>query len=156
ERLRELFAPTDVDFGAWYLPIVRRGAFMLTNNHPRLDAIVQIARIVATRLGADPALVAYDWTQAIPDGLLASGVSWPIYPGVGAHLDLAGAFSWRLVGGEVIGLERFVEASLAVYYGQDPAVVDIRHLDADPRFLAVLGDRRTSVNASATTSTEAR
>lgn len=140
--LREIFELTDLDFASWYLPVVRRGAFMLTNNHPRLDALVQMARLVAVELGAAEDLAAYDWTQALPDGLLASGVSWPIYPGVGDHLDLPGAYAWRLVGGEVIGLERFVEASLAAYDEIDSSTLNMTHLHADPRFLAVLGDGR--------------
>lgn len=146
EHLRGIFEPTDVDFASWYLSVVRRGAFMLTNNHPRLDAILELARSIAGRLGADADRVAYDWTQVVPDGLLASGVSWPVYPGVGDTLDLPGTFAWRMVDGEIIGLERFVDASLATYAALDPSTVDLRHLDADPRFLAVLGDRRPAAD----------
>ncbi|MEO6988248.1 MAG: WcbI family polysaccharide biosynthesis putative acetyltransferase [Aquihabitans sp.] len=138
-QLRTRFEPTDIDFASWYLPIVRRGAFMLTNNHPRFDALVQMARPIATRLGADPALVAYPWEHVLPDGLMATSVVWPIYPGVGPSLDLPGAYVWRLASGELIGLERFVSASLATYYELDPSTIDIDHLDADPRFAAVLG-----------------
>lgn len=137
--LRSLFEPTDLDFASWYLPLVPQGAFMLTNNHPRLDALVQLARPIAERLGADPALVAYRWEQVLVDGLLATSVVWPIYPGVGPSMDLPGGYVWRLGTGEVIGRERFVSASLAGYYEQDPATVDVAHLDADPRFAATLG-----------------
>lgn len=147
DNLRRIFEPTDVDFAGWYLPIVKRGAFMLTNNHPRLDAILGLARAIAAKLGAAPDRLAYDWTHALPDGLLATGVSWPVYPGVGDALDLPGTLAWRMVHGEIIGLERFVEASLATYAAQDPTTVDLRHLDADPRFLAVLGDRRPGAAA---------
>jgi hypothetical protein len=140
--LRGQFDGTDVDFGAWYLRAVRHGSFMLTNNHPRLVSLVELARLVAERLGADADLVAYDWTLAIPDGLLATGVSWPIYPGVGAAIDLPGTYGWRLADGSIIGLERFVSASISTYYEADPSIVDHDHLLADPRFLAVLGDRR--------------
>ena len=137
--LRARFEPTDIDFASWYLPLARRGAFMLTNNHPRFDALVQMARPIATSLGADPALVAYPWEQVVPDGLLATSVVWPIYPGVGPSLDLPGAYVWRLATGELIGLERFVSASLAAYDGLDPSTIDVIHLDSDPRFADVLG-----------------
>ncbi len=138
-ELRGIFEPTDVDFGSWFLPLGRRGAFMLTNNHPRLDALVQMARLVAEQLGADPELVRHGWEQVLPDGLLASSVVWPLYPSVAAVLDLPGAYVWRLASGELIDLPTFVTRSLASYAAIDPADVDTDHLEVDPRFPAVLG-----------------
>jgi len=136
--LREIFEPTDIDFGRWFLPLGRRGSFMLTNNHPRVDALVELARQVAAELGADPALVAYGWEQVVPDGLLATSVVWPLYPGIADTLDLPGAYVWRLESGELIGLEAFVTRSLASYRDLDPATIDTAHIDVDPRFDAAL------------------
>lgn len=138
-ELRGIFEPTDVDFASWFLPLGRRGAFMLTNNHPRIDALVQLARLVAEQLGAAPELVRYGWEQVLPDGLLASSVVWPLYPAVADALDLPGAYVWRLASGELIDLPTFVSRSLASYSAIHPAEVDIDHLEADPRFAAVLG-----------------
>jgi hypothetical protein len=146
-ELRGIFEPTDVDFGRWFLPLGRRGAFMLTNNHPRLDALVQLARLVAEQLGADPALVAYGWEQVLPDGLLASSVVWPLYPAVADVLDLPGAFVWRLASGELIDLPTFVTRSLASYAGLDPVDLDTDHLEVDPRFPAALGTSPTPTPA---------
>lgn len=143
--LRAIFEPTDVDFAGWFLPLGRRGAFMLTNNHPRIDALVQLARLVAEQLGADPVLVRYGWEQVLPDGLLASSVVWPLYPSVADVLDLPGAYVWRLASGELIDLPTFVTRSLASYESIDPAGVDTDHLAVDPRFPATLG---TSPSAS--------
>lgn len=148
-ELRSIFEPTDVDFASWFLPLGRRGAFMLTNNHPRLDALVQLARLVAEQLGADPELVRHGWEQVLPDGLLASSVVWPLYPSVAAVLDLPGAYVWRLASGELIDLETFVSRSLASYESVDPGEVDTAHLEVDPRFAAVLGTGPAAAAASA-------
>lgn len=138
-ELRGIFEPTDLDFARWFLPLGRRGAFMLTNNHPRIDALVQLARLVAELLGGDPELVRYGWEQVLPDGLLASSVVWPLYPSVADVLDLPGAYVWRLASGELIDLPTFVSRSLASYGSVDPADVDTDHLEVDPRFPAALG-----------------
>lgn len=138
-ELRGIFEPTDVDFARWFLPLGRRGAFMLTNNHPRLDALVQLARLVAEQLDADPELVRYGWEQVLPDGLLASSVVWPLYPSVADVVDLPGAYVWRLASGELIDLPTFVTRSLASYASLDPADLDTDHLEVDPRFPAALG-----------------
>lgn len=148
-ELRGIFEPTDVDFAEWFLPLGRRGAFMLTNNHPRLDALVQLARSVAVALGADPELVRYGWEQVLPDGLLASSVVWPLYPSVADVLDLPGAYVWRLASGELIDLPTFVGRCLASYSTLDPADVDTAHLEVDPRFPAALGTSPASSPALA-------
>jgi len=153
--MRGLFEPTDVDFATWYLAVVRRGAFMLTNNHPRLDAIVELARAVARRLGADERLVAYDWTQVLPDGLLATAPVWPVYPGVAESLDLPGAFVWRLDDGNLLDLERFVDLSLTAYRAVDPDTIVRSPLDVD-RFARVLGTGAPAAGAApAATSADA-
>ncbi len=139
ETLRSIFAVTDIDFAQWLLPLHRRGAFMLTNNHPRVDALIQMSRLVAAQLGADPDVLAYDWESIVPDGLLATSMVWPVYPGIADSLDLHGAYLWRLGNGEIIGLEQFVHRSFDSYSTLDPATIDIAHIDLDPRFATTLG-----------------
>ena len=138
-NLRTVFETAEMDFASWFLPLARGSAFMLTDNHPRLDALVQMARLVALDLGADPALVRYRWEQAIADGLLATSVVWPIYPGIAEGLGLPGAYVWRAADGELMGLEPFVRRSLAAYEGIDPRSLTIARFDHDQRFAAVLG-----------------
>lgn len=139
DQLRDSVEAAETDFGAWFLPLVRGGAFMLTDNHPRLDALAQMARPVAEQLGADPALVAYRWEQVIPDGLLATSVVWPLYPGIAEALGLPGAYVWRCADGELLGLEAFVHRSLAAYADTDPQTLSIPRFDHDPRFAETLG-----------------
>ena len=134
DTLRGLFEPTDIDFREWLLPLLRDGVFMLTNNHPRLNALVQMARQIAALLGADASVLRYRWELVLPDGLLATSYVWPLYPGVGESLDLPGGYVWRLPAGELLGLAEFVERSFARYETVDPATLDLDHIDLDPRF----------------------
>lgn len=134
DTLRSIFAATDFDIADWLLPLSRRGVFMLTNNHPRIDAIIHTARLVAARLSAVPELLRYEWELVVPDGLLATSVVWPIYPGISDVLDLPGAYMWRLGSGELIGLEQFVTRSFQSYESLDLTTVDTAHIDLDPRF----------------------
>lgn len=137
---RYVFDEAGADFDAWFLPLVARGGmFMLTDNHPRIDALVQLARQVALRLGATRQRVDYRWETVIPDGLLATSTVWPIYPHLADHLDQPGAYAWRCVNGEVIGLETFVSRSLDLYRRVDPGSVTVSRFANDDRVAAALG-----------------
>ena len=114
---------------------------MLTDNHPRVDALIHLARLAAGRLGADPERVAFPWEQVVPDGLLATSEVWPVYPVVAAPLGLDGGFVWRTGSGQLLGLEEFVRRSLETYRIVDPDSLDAPELD-DPRLVAALRGRR--------------
>ncbi len=136
---RYVFDEANADFDSWFLPLAARGGmFMLTDNHPRIDALVQLARQVALRLGAPADLVAYPWETVIPDGLLATSTVWPLYPHIANHLDQPGAYVWRCVNGELIDLETFVSRSLALYRQVDPATASVSRFSNDDRIAAAL------------------
>jgi hypothetical protein len=143
---RYVFDEADCEVDAWLLPLVARGrVFMLTDNHPTIEALVQLARLVARRVGADPGLVAYPWELVIPDGLLATSTVWPVYPPVADALDHPGAFVWRCPNGELIDLENFVTRSLATYAAVDPATVTVTRFATDERIARTLGRRSGEV-----------
>jgi hypothetical protein len=139
EHLKGAVEAAETDFGAWFLPLARGSAFMLTDNHPRVDALVQLARLVALRLGADADLVRFGWEQVIPDGLLNTSVVWPVYPGVADVLGLPGAFVWRGPDGGILHLPQFVRRTLDGYASIDPSTVHVPRFEHDPRFAEVLG-----------------
>lgn len=130
-----------LDWAEVFLPLARGTAFMLTDNHPRVDALIHLARLAAGRLGADPDRIAFPWEQVVPDGLLATSEVWPVYPVVAAPLGLDGGFVWRTGAGELLGLEDFVRRSLETYRIVDPDTLDAPELD-EPRLVAALVDRR--------------
>ena len=102
---------------------------MLGDNHPRIDALVQIARQVGRQLGASPELIQFPWKGVIPDALLATGPVWPVYPVVAEVLGIRGGFVWRLADGTMLPLDRFVAASLAGYDALDPEEVKVPAFD---------------------------
>lgn len=137
--LRTIVERTDVDFARWYLPLVTGSCFMLTDNHPRMAAIVGVARQAAEMLGADAARLAVPWEELIPDGLLATAAVWPVYPPVAASLGIAGSYVWRTADGELIELDEFVRRSLEVLAPYDPAQVVVPEFVDDSRFDRMLG-----------------
>jgi len=140
---RYVFDEAVCDFEGWFLPLVARNrVFMLTDNHPTIEALVQLARIVGRQVGADPAAVAYPWELVIPDGLLATSAVWPVYPGISDSQDRPGVFVWRCPDGELIDLETFVVRSLALLATHDPAEVTTSRFANDERLAATLGGGR--------------
>ncbi len=140
QALVELKRRVDLSDFAWdevYLPLVRGTAFMLTDNHPRLDVMVHLARLVGDRLGADAEAIAFPWEQVIPDGLLATSEVWPVYPGVAEPLGLRGGHVWRTAAGELLDLPTFVRRSLETYRIVDPASLAAPEID-DPAVAAAL------------------
>lgn len=137
EELRRRVEVSDLDWAEVYLPLARGADFMLTDDHPRIEVLAHLARLVGARLGADPDLVAHPWERVVPDGLLATSEAWPVYPPVAGSLGLRGGYVWRTTAGELIDLPTFVHRSLAAYRPLDPTGVDAPGLD-DPRLAAVL------------------
>ncbi len=150
---------SDLDWGEVYLPLARGTAFMLTDNHPRLDVMVHLARLAGARLGADLEAVQFPWEQVIPDGLLATSEVWPVYPGVAEPLGLRGGHVWRTSAGELLDLRSFVRRSLETYAIVDPADVVAPALD-EPRLLDVIaaspGARSVAVGLDVPASPPAR
>ena len=137
EYTRARFDASDVDFAGWYLPLVRRGTFMLTDNHPAVVALVQLARQLGALLGAEPELIAFPWEQVIPDGLLATSTVWPVYPELASRLGVAGGYLWRGADGALFDLDGFISRSLAGYRDTDPDAIRNRRFDS-PLFADVL------------------
>jgi hypothetical protein len=136
-QLRALFEPSDLDFQSFFLRMRRRSPFMLTANHPRVDALIEMARQVAARLGAPEDLLQFPWETVLPDGLLVTGPVWPIYPAVAETLCVAGGLVWRRSDGGLLDLGEFVAESLAGYSMFDPDEIEVPHLN-NPVYDAVL------------------
>ena len=151
---RYVFDEAVCDFEGWFLPLVARNrVFMLTDNHPTIEALIQLGRVVARRIGAASDLVDYPWELVIPDGLLATSTVWPVYPFVASSLDRPGAFVWRCPNGELIGLETFVTRSLALYGSFDPGAVSVSRFRNDERVAQTLavGSERVAGSVSGPT-----
>ncbi len=100
---------------------LRQGCFMHNPQHPKVSAVLDIARAALGRLG----LTARHASAApfISDDLMVSHI-WPVYPEIGSYYGLAGSYTFKRETGaapwpEFMTLEEFVQASHDLYRGRD-------------------------------------
>ncbi len=119
---------TTVEFEQFFLRVKRMGQFMYTFNHPRIEALSELARIVARRLGADTELAERE--IVVPDALTFA--LWPLYPEIGEELGLRGSYHWRLSTGptffDLHGIKAYLDYAYRSYEEQGirPAGVQCR------------------------------
>jgi hypothetical protein len=129
EGMRAQFVVSDLSFDSFLLRVRRHGPFMLGSNHPRIDALIEMARQVAAILGGPEELRRFAWESVLPDALLAAGPVWPVYPVVADALSVPGGFVWRCPGGALLDLEQFVVDSLRGYESYDPDEIKLPLFD---------------------------
>jgi hypothetical protein len=93
-RLRDAFAACGLDFASFFLRLKRLGVFMHTVNHPRMEALVLLGKLLAMQLGAPAATL--DREIAVADAM--DHWRWPIYPPIGYRLGLPHGYHWLLDG----------------------------------------------------------
>ena len=108
--LRASFDACGLDFGAFFLPVKRLGAFMHTMNHPRVEALNSLAKVIARKLGAPPEVDVMP--VRLPDFI--DNEIWPIYPPIGRRLGLPHAYLWRTEGRN-LGLEDYIRFAYDAY-----------------------------------------
>ena len=95
ENLRSHFTACGLDFSRFFLRTKRMGAFMYMPIHPKIEAIVNFAKVIALKMGADPAIM--EQPIAIND-MFASLFTWPVYPEIGDHYALPSSYTWTIDG----------------------------------------------------------
>jgi len=114
--LRSAFEECELDFGRFMLAIKRHGVFMYTFNHPKPDVLVELAKLIAVKLGAPQSV--FDREIVIRDAL--TDYVWPIYPEVADELCLPhGSYDWKLGNEWFPGVERFLEYVFGEYAKRD-------------------------------------
>ncbi len=93
--LKASFTKTSLSFDEFFRPLIGQPPFMHTNNHPRLSAISQMARMIARDISGNPDVMSWPIETVIQD-TLAPGASWPIYPDVGRIYGLQGSYIWKI------------------------------------------------------------
>ena len=117
----------------WFLAVKRGGCFMHSMNHPHVDAVVRLARVLADEAGLS---VVRDIAPGeIHDGL--NGTMWPVYPEIAARLGIGGgSYCWKYLTQNrfVDGVEAFVAQAFAGYerQGIGRADLEITYQDAAP------------------------
>jgi hypothetical protein len=121
EPLRESFAESGMDFTSFWLRVRRMGVFMHTFNHPRIDVIVLLTKLLALELGMAPELLERPIERYVVDELLPIAV-WPVYPELATHLGVAGSYLFAF-GRLAFSLDEFLEMQWQAYDDIDPSTV---------------------------------
>lgn len=117
----------------WFLAVKREGCFMHSINHPRVDAVVHLARVLAEEAGLP--LRREVQSGEIHDGL--NGTIWPVYPEIAERLGIhGGSYAWKYLTQNrfIDGVEDFVAQAFAGYLRQGLGREDleITYQDASP------------------------
>lgn len=109
--LQQQFVAHGLDFRRFLLKVKRDGVFMLSHNHPKINAIIAQAKcLVIDKLGG-PAELA-NWPVYAIDSL--AGLYWPTYPEIGAFYGQHTVYNFPFKG-KVMGLEEYVQEIFAHY-----------------------------------------
>lgn len=114
-RLRQRFDLVDVNFDDFFRHMVHAGPFMHSINHPSGGAIVQLARLVARKLGGDEGLISAPLERTLQD-TLATGSVWPVYPTIAQHFGFDGSYVWKIgIDTFYTSLSSYLEESYRIY-----------------------------------------
>lgn len=138
--LRHAFAQCQLEhyFNPFFLHLQRTGNFMHSVNHPKPHALVRLAKVIALRLGAEPAVL--ERHVEVEDFL--SQAIWPMYPEVASSLSLpGGSYRWKINSEiSVEGTRDYIDFSYAAYKRQGIEPQDIGTYNReDVLFDTVLG-----------------
>jgi hypothetical protein len=105
------FARHGFAIGQAFVGWSRRGPFMHTPNRPKIECLLDIAKLVLTRAGLPIAD-----TGHVPIDNLANGPVYPVYPEIAARLGVRGSYGFKLEDRcALLDLEQFVETCFAQY-----------------------------------------
>jgi len=122
DQLKQRFKGSDLEFSEFILPMRREGLFMYSLNHPKVMALVRLAKLVARKMGAGAEVL--DRYIDINDGL--NEIICPVYPDIGESLSLHSAYEWKM--GErkwISGVRAFLEDAYESYRRQKIAPNDL-------------------------------
>ena len=124
-RIARDFQGSGVEVERYMTSWTRHGAFMHTNNHPKIHTLYDVASAI---LDAHHAPHVRD--RFIPHDNLMTGSQYPVYPEIAEHYGVVGSYVFRDVGSyKPFDLKDFVRSSFAVYRGYE-----LEKLRPQPRF----------------------
>ena len=110
-------------FNEYFNNMRRRGAFMYSINHPRIEAISELMKLVIKYSDIEVSNSALERDITLIDGLTSE--IWPIYPEIGNELGLKGGYIWRVDNTEIDGLKTYLDLSYANYLKQGIMPTDL-------------------------------
>lgn len=125
-RMGATFSQNGLDLAALRPKWSRRGPFMYTVNHPRIECLHDLAALVLQRAGHKAR-----YLDALPADNLANGPVIPVFPAIATRLGGKGSQLFKRPGTyRHITLEEFVAESFAAYRAADEHAMrgDYAHL----------------------------
>lgn len=124
DNLSRLFKNCNLDAGLFLPFIIRQGLFMHSINHPKINALIRLARIIAIKIDADGSILEKDIN--VSDGL--TGVVWPVYPEIADFYALpGGSYDWKFSPQKIIcGVSDYIEYNFNNYQNQGIKRDDIK------------------------------
>lgn len=116
--LKNIFLQSDIsykEFDRFFNIIKRNGVFMHSVNHPKIDVLTQLTRILVNKF--DSNIIFDDYTFNIPDVLINNYV-FPVYPEIADKFSLNGNYSWSIADKNFNDLKSFIEFSFESYIDQ--------------------------------------
>lgn len=111
DRFLQSFTHFGMDLSDAFVRWTRSGPFMYTINHPKMNCLRDVARLLLLRAGLQ--LVESD---LLPYDNLANGPVFPVYPELGEKLGVRGFYAFKSGGAfRAKLLKQFVAESYAVY-----------------------------------------
>jgi hypothetical protein len=103
-------------FDEFFLHVQRRGLFMHSTNHPRIEVLERLGKLLALKLAPEHDTKARELD--VEDEL--ANVKWPLYPEVADHLALPGGdYLWRFSASETYeGVEDYLDYAYRSYETQ--------------------------------------
>ncbi len=127
DGLSQLFKNCNLDVGLFLPFMIRQGVFMYSINHPKVNALIRLAKIIAMQVDANESFLEKDIN--ISDGL--TDVVWPVYPEIADFYALpCGSYDWKF--SKIIsGLKNYIEYSFNAYQKQGIERHDIKFFGRD-------------------------
>ncbi|WP_116091951.1 WcbI family polysaccharide biosynthesis putative acetyltransferase [Sphingomonas crusticola] len=114
DTMIERFRAHGLEIGATFVRRSRGRSFMHTINHPKIEILFDFAHAVLAKIGRPI------HADAMPPPDALAGTTWPIYPAIGAHLGVRGAYLFHAPNDPTpLDLMGFLERSLADYAAWD-------------------------------------
>ena len=114
--LRKRFESCDLDFRLLWQHVQRYCPFMHTFNHPKLLVLVEMAKQIAVKLGADTSV----WFEPIHEILTdeLAGTYWPIYPPIAGRYGITGSYRWKFNSTFFRSLDEYIAFAYKSYSDQ--------------------------------------
>lgn len=109
--LVEEFSNHGFDIRHEFVKWSRRGPFMHTFNHPNINVLMGLARMILDRVGET-----VQSSGVVPHDNLSNGPVYPVYPEIGIRKGVAGSYTFKIGGRyRTMQLEQFVSGSYRAY-----------------------------------------